>query len=394
MGEAFQLMQENGAANRASSTDLEPFVMSMQELAQADDRDDAIRAAVRLCGIQFDAPAAAWHSLPGEEASLLHATHGLDSDAKPVLESDMGLVATGDASDIVELRRRFGAVTGRSNAMVLQAQDIVILISSFEDDPTPPFGLESLVSAMLELVNEAALSRKRGENLDMSLALTAHELRSPLLSVKAAIETSLLDGNPIDEKSDVNGGNNLTTQLLVRAQHEIGHLAETCETLLFWAVDDNALEFDPVDLAQTVTAAMHACSHERNFHAIVFEPPAERISVPGSPNHLRVAITNLIRNSLYYSPPGESVEVAIQQLTRSIRITVTDKGPGVPQGQHRSIFDPFVRGLGGTSPRSGRGLGLFIAKRVVEGHRGRIWTDTRERGAKFVIELPRAKESA
>jgi signal transduction histidine kinase len=143
-----------------------------------------------------------------------------------------------------------------------------------------------------------------------------------------------------------------------------------------------------------VTAAMHACSHERNFHAIVFEPPAERISVPGSPKHLRVAITNLIRNALYYSPPGESVEVAIQQLTRSIRITVTDKGPGVPQGQHRSIFDPFVRGLGGTSPRSGRGLGLFIAKRVVEGHRGRIWTDTRERGAKFVIELPRAKESA
>jgi len=367
--------------------------MSMHELALSDDRDEAIRSAVRLCGIQFDAPAAAWHALPGEEASLLHATYGLDTDSTPVLESEMGLVASNDESDIVELRRRFGAVTGRSNAMVLKARDVIILVSSLEDDPTPPFGLEPLLSAMFELVDEASLSRKRGENLDMSLALTAHELRSPLLSVKAAIETSLLDGDPIGEKADINGGNNLTTQLLARAQHEIGHLAETCETLLFWAVDDNALEFDPVDLAQTVTAAMHACSHERNFHSIVFDPPSERISVPGSLAHLRVAITNLIRNALYYSPPGETVDVAIQQLTRSIRITVTDKGPGVPQGQHRSIFDPFVRGLGGTSPRSGRGLGLFIAKRVVEGHRGRIWTDTRERGAKFVIELPRAKES-
>jgi signal transduction histidine kinase len=149
-----------------------------------------------------------------------------------------------------------------------------------------------------------------------------------------------------------------------------------------------------VDLAQTVTAAIQACSHERNFQAIVFERPDERISVPGSPNHLRVAISNLIRNALYYSPPGEAVVVGIEQLSRSIRITVTDKGPGVPKGQHRSIFDPFVRGLGSTNPRSGRGLGLFIAKRVVEGHRGRIWTDTRERGAKFVIELPRAKESS
>jgi len=393
MGEAFQLVQQSSGAASGVSSDFARFVMSLHELVLAGDRDEAIRSAVRLCGIQFDAPVASWHALPGEEASLLYATYGLDTDSSPVLESDMGLVATDHDSDIAELRRRFGAVTGRTNSMVLKARDVIFLIASYEDDPTPPFGLEPLLSALLDLVDEAALSRKRGENLDMSLALTAHELRSPLLSVKAAIETSLLDDPPTVKKPDVNGGNNLTTELLARAQHEIGHLAETCETLLFWAVDDNALEFDPVDLTQTVTAAMQACSHERNFHAIAFERPAERISVPGSPAHLRVAITNLIRNALYYSPPGETVDVAIQQLTRSIRITVTDKGPGVPQGQHRSIFDPFVRGLGGTSPRSGRGLGLFIAKRVVEGHRGRIWTDTRERGAKFVIELPRAKES-
>jgi signal transduction histidine kinase len=393
MGEAFQLVQQSNGPPNGASSDFARFVMSLHELVLTDGRDEAIRSAVRLCGIQFDAPVASWHALPGEEASLLYATYGLDTDSKPVLESDMGLVATDDESDIAELRRRFGAVTGRSSSMVLKARDVIILVASHEDDPTPPFGLEPLLSTLLDLVDEAATSRKRGENLDMSLALTAHELRSPLLSVKAAIETSLLD-DPADQKSDINGGNNLTSELLSRAQHEIGHLAETCETLLFWAVDDNALEFDPVDLVQTVTAAMQACSHERNFHAIVFEPPAPRVSVPGSPAHLRVAITNLIRNALYYSPPGETVDVAIQQLTRSIRITVTDKGPGVPQGQHRSIFDPFVRGLGGTSPRSGRGLGLFIAKRVVEGHRGRIWTDTRQRGAKFVIELPRAKESA
>jgi signal transduction histidine kinase len=393
MGEAFQLVQQSNGPPGGASSDFARFVMSLHELVLADDRDEAIRSAVRLCGIQFDAPVASWHSLPGEEASLLYATYGLDPASKPVLESDMGLVATDDEPDIAELSRRFGAVTGRSNSMVLKARDVIILVASYEDDPTPPLGLEPLLSSLLDLVDEAATSRKRGENLDMSLALTAHELRSPLLSVKAAIETSLLD-DPVDQKSDINGGNNLTSQLLSRAQHEIGHLAETCETLLFWAVDDKALEFDPVDLVQTVTAAMQACSHERNFHSVVFEPPAPRISVPGSPAHLRVAITNLIRNALYYSPPGETVDVAIQQLTRSTRITVTDKGPGVPQGQHRSIFDPFVRGLGGTSPRSGRGLGLFIAKRVVEGHRGRIWTDTRERGAKFVIELPRAKESA
>lgn len=385
-------MRQNGTGDRASS-DLARFVMSMHELILSEDRDEAIRSAVRLCGIQFDAPAAAWHALPGEEASLLHATYGLDSDSRPVLESELGVVASSDESSLADLRRRFGAVSGRSDALVLKARDVIILVASFEDEPSPPFGLEPLLSQIFELVDEAALSRKRGENLDISLALTAHEMRSPLLSVKAAIETSLLDDGPTDRR-EISGENNLTTELLTRAQYEVGHLAETCETLLFWAVDDNALEFDPVDLAQTVSAAMQACSHERNFHAIVFDPPTEQVSVPGSPNHLRVAVSNLIRNALYYSPPGEAVVVAIEQLTRSTRITITDKGPGVPKGQHKSIFDPFVRGLGSTSPRSGRGLGLFIAKRVVEGHRGRIWTDTRERGAKFVIELPQTKESA
>jgi len=393
MGEAFQLVHQKGAADRASS-DLARFIMSLHELMLADDRDEAIRSAVRLCGIQFDAPAAAWHALPGEQASLLHASYGLDSDSQPVLESDLGLVASDDETHLAALRHRFAAVTGRADAMVLSARNVLILIATHDSEPEPFFGLEPLLAQVFELVDQASLSRKRAENLDISLALTAHELRSPLLSVKAAIETSLLDDIPDGRGADVNGGNNLTTELLTRAGVEIGHLAETCETLLYWAVDDNALDFDPVDLAQTVTAAMQACSHERNFHAIVFEPPADRVSVPGSPAHLRVAISNLVRNALYYSPPGEPVVVAIEQLTRSVRITVTDAGPGIPKGQHRSIFDPFVRGLGSTSPRSGRGLGLFIAKRVVEGHSGRIWTDMRELGAKFVIELPRAEESA
>jgi signal transduction histidine kinase len=393
MGEAFRLAQQDGVAGRAS-TDLARFVMSMHELVLADDRDEAIRSAVRLCGIQFDAPAAAWHQLPDQEAALLYATYGFDTDSKPALEADLGLVASGEDTQLDELRRRFAAVTDRADALILKAHPVIILVASSEKDPSLPFGFDSLLAQTFELVDEASRSRKRGENLDISLALTAHELRSPLLSVKAAIETSLLEEEDEDVPDpDVDRGRNLTAQLLTRAHDELGHLAETCETLLFWAIDDNALEFDPVDISQTVMAAIRACSHERNHEAVSFEPPQELVMVPGSPKHLRVAISNLIRNALYYSPQGEPVVVAIEQLTRSIRITVTDTGPGVPKGQHRSIFDPFVRGLGSTSPRSGRGLGLFIAKRVVEGHRGRIWTDARERGAKFVIDLPRAKES-
>ncbi|MGH2751103.1 MAG: sensor histidine kinase [Actinomycetota bacterium] len=370
--------------------------MSLHELVTTDDRDQAIRSAVRLCGVQFNAPAAAWQDLPGGHAAVLHASYGFDTDSKPVLEGELGLAASSNAptGDLRALRRRFGTIAGRCDAMVLRARSVFILVASNEADPEPPLGLEPLVSQTFDLVEEASLARKRTENLDMSLALTAHELRGPLLSVKAALETSLIDEDASSRGAALDRGTNLTAQLLTRAHRELGSLAETCETLLFWAVDDRSLEFDAIGLSKTMQTAMRACSHERNYHAIVFEPPENEVRMPGSPKHLRVAFSNLIRNALYYSPPGEPVEIEIEQLTNHVRISVADKGPGVPMDQCKSIFDPFVRGLGNMSPRSGRGLGLFIAKRVIEGHRGRIWVDSRGRGAKFVVELPRTKESA
>jgi signal transduction histidine kinase len=388
------LLASKSGAVIVTSPDLDRFVTSMHEVVNSDTKAEAIRSIVRLCSVQFEAPAAAWHDAPDEAALLLASSSGLDADSNPDLEAEMRLVSVGDRTPagLLNLRKRFAAITGRQDAIALAARDVLILIGSPEDHPIAPVGFEALISQILDLVDEVNHARKRSRDLDISLALTAHELRGPLLSAKAAIETSLFEETHHSESSSIDRGANITGQLLLRANHELGHLADMCDSLLSWAADENSVEFDPVDVAEVVLEAIGGCTHERNAERLSFTRPAQPVRIHASEEQIRVAVSNLLRNALYYSPAHRPVTVSVETFTSVVHIVVTDDGPGVPMGQHRSIFDPFVRGLGGDTPRSGRGLGLFIAKRVVEGHEGRIWVDSRERGARFVIELPLAEE--
>jgi len=366
----------------------------MHEVVNSDTKVEAIRSTVRLCGVQFDVPVAAWHFAPGEAGLLLVSSYGLDSDSKPELETEMSLVSAGDrtAAGLLNLRKRFAAIADRRNAIALTAQDVLILIGTNQDDPAAPMGFEALISQILDLVDVANHARKRSRDLDISLALTAHELRSPLLSAKAAIETSLVEESLEQTSPSVDRGANVTAQLLQRANQELGHLADMCDSLLSWAADESSVKFGEVDVAEIVLEAIGGCRHERNAEALAFTRPDPPVRIHASAEHMRVAVSNLLRNALYYSPANRPVVVSVDSYANVVHIVVADDGPGVPMGQHRTIFDPFIRGLGGETPRSGRGLGLFIAKRVVEGHEGRIWVDSRESGARFVIELPLAEE--
>lgn len=388
-------LASHGAAVGVTSPDLDRFVTSMHEVVSSDTEVEAIRSIVRLCGVQFEAPAAAWHRATEETTLLLVSSYGLDTDSKPGLETEMSWLATDDIfqpAELLNLRKRFACITGRRDAMALVAGDVLFLVGSPHDDPVAPIGFEALISQILDLVAEANRARRRNRDLDISLALTAHELRSPLLSAKAAIETSLIEDGFERASSSMDRGENETAQLLQRANHELGHLADMCDSLLSWAADESSVKFNSVEVDEVVLEAIGGCRHERKVEALAFLRPVQTIKVHASAEHICVAVSNLIRNALYYSPANSPVTVSIETHTNVAHIIVTDDGPGVPKGQHRSIFDPFVRGLGGETPRSGRGLGLFIAKRIVEGHGGSIWVASCERGASFVIELPLAEE--
>jgi signal transduction histidine kinase len=88
-------------------------------------------------------------------------------------------------------------------------------------------------------------------------------------------------------------------------------------------------------------------------------------------SQLRGAVANLIRNALAYSPSDGVVRVSVSSTDHWAIIDVQDEGPGIPEEMQASIFDPFARGPASEST-GGSGLGLFIARRVVEAHDGSL----------------------
>jgi two-component system OmpR family sensor kinase len=100
----------------------------------------------------------------------------------------------------------------------------------------------------------------------------------------------------------------------------------------------------------------------------------------------------VIRNALAYSPSDAPVTVTVASSLEGATVTVRDRGPGIPAAERSRIFDPFARGGAGIQTRGGRGLGLFIARRIVEAHGGSIVVRPVRVGAAFSIELPGVQE--
>jgi two-component system OmpR family sensor kinase len=114
----------------------------------------------------------------------------------------------------------------------------------------------------------------------------------------------------------------------------------------------------------------------------------ERAVARVDPTHLRTVVSNLVRNALAYSFRGTKVDVIVENAGDHVQLSVRDEGPEIPIEERRLIFDPFARGSMSISARNGSGLGLFIARQVVEAHGGRIWVESERGTTTFRVRLP------
>lgn len=214
------------------------------------------------------------------------------------------------------------------------------------------------------------------EQLEMAIALAAHELRGPLVGARAAIDSFLRQKRKPSEND----------HLLHRALAEVEYLASLLDALFRWAGAHGSLHPRRTDLVRLVRGAVESCAVEARAAQIsVTAPPRAICQV--DPIHLREAIENLVRNAVAYSPSNGKVEVRVERRNGTIAISVKDDGPGIPESERETIFDPFVRGRLCRS-RGGMGLGLFVARRVVEAHHGVIRLESGGKGATFRIQLP------
>jgi signal transduction histidine kinase len=236
--------------------------------------------------------------------------------------------------------------------------------------------MTDLVDDILPIVASSARYRLEASNLDVGLAWTAHELRTPILGVKAAIESVVSRTDPSAE------------ELLRLSVEELGKLASDAEGILGWAAGRRGLDLQPIDVSALVAETVrNDMQHLGTGTKITVDAPQVTVGLVDHAQ-LRVAVSNLVRNALAYGAM-EAVRVTVRETVGAVRVSVADDGPGVPDEERDLIFEPFARGGAGAG-LSGSGLGLFITRQVAEAHGGRTWVDTdgRGRGATFHIEVP------
>src|SRR5581483_9943074 len=235
----------------------------------------------------------------------------------------------------------------------------------------------------IERTTEAEVARRSEELKSAVLDALAHEIRSPLNSVKIAA-TTLLSGRP-DGESDKREMLTIIDQEVDRMDHFIDEAVQ----LARMQADELSLRKEPQNMTGLLQAAiegMGALTAHREVQVNVPEslPPAEC----DKSLVLRV-LKQLLNNALKYSPEGSPLIVSAASTEAAIVIDVIDRGPGVREDERERIFEKYYRGRAARGRGPGSGLGLASAKCIVEAHGGRMWVTTPPGGgAAFHVSLP------
>ena len=243
----------------------------------------------------------------------------------------------------------------------------------------------SLERAIVEREAEEAKIGAETERLRTTLlSSVSHDLRTPLGTIKGA-SSALLDDEglahtgagrdllvTINEEAD--RLNRLVGNLLQMTRLEVGAVRPVREWQLIEDVIGSAL------------ARLGGAAETSAIKVDVMDglPPVRIDGVL-----VEQAVINVVENALGYSPADAPVEVTVRRSATNVEITVADRGPGLPPEDVERVFDKFYRGLGEGHGKPGVGLGLAVARGIIEAHEGAVWAENREGGgAVFHILLP------
>jgi signal transduction histidine kinase len=129
--------------------------------------------------------------------------------------------------------------------------------------------------------------------------------------------------------------------------------------------------------------------HQCRGISLKLEPASQPYYLQADRVKIAIALSNLVKNAIQYTEAGGNVNVRVEEDTGYIKVTVTDNGIGIPPRELPRIFDRFYQVETHLTRRyGGMGLGLSVAKAMIELHGGRIWADSEGRGSRFTFLLP------
>jgi len=239
------------------------------------------------------------------------------------------------------------------------------------------------------LAKDLKVANSRLKELDRQksefVSIASHQLRSPITAIRGyislIIEKEFGDfpetlREPLSRISE-------SSRLMVKSIEDYLNISRIEQGRMKYEMSD----FDITELAKTVVDEYKPIADKKGLH-LTFSGTAKNM-VSADIGKIKQVIANLVDNSIKYTPNG-SVTVKATSFEGKARVTVADTGVGISQEDIDDLFNKFVRARGANKINtSGTGLGLYVAKQMVEAHKGKIWveSDGKGKGSRFIIEL-------
>jgi two-component system sensor histidine kinase KdpD len=237
----------------------------------------------------------------------------------------------------------------------------------------------------MEKLSQAEGTRQSENLRAVLLDSVTHELRTPLTGIKAAV-TGLLSDYNLDEaqRRELLTVINEETDRLDRLVGEATEMAQ---------LDAHKVELHmaPVEMATVIESAVEETRTIIGQHPLEVRVPPSLPRVRVDADRIAEVIKQLLENAAKYSPPNAPITITAEQKGDRVVTSVTDHGPGIDDFEQSLIFDKFYRGRDQRYSVQGTGMGLAIAKAIVEAHNGSIVVCSQlGRGSVFSFELPAA----
>ncbi|MFH1914732.1 MAG: HAMP domain-containing sensor histidine kinase [Pseudomonadota bacterium] len=235
----------------------------------------------------------------------------------------------------------------------------------------------------------ARLRREERMRADF-VAMLSHEIRTPLTSIREAVD--LVGSGTFGEVNERQG------RFLDIAEKESVRLTDLLARLMTVSrLESQAMDLSPesTDCTGLVASAMERLAPTARARDITLtaDLPDVPVRCLCDPGHVQQVLLNLVGNAIKFSPPGTTVTIGLAAglppYPAEVTFRVTDAGPGIPEAEHELVFLKYYREPGMRDSVDGAGLGLAIARRIVEAHGGRMTLESKPgRGSTFGFTLP------
>ncbi|MGE5474385.1 MAG: sensor histidine kinase [Ignavibacteriales bacterium] len=215
------------------------------------------------------------------------------------------------------------------------------------------------------------------------IANVSHDLRTPLTSINGFVQ-GMIDGLIKPEnypkylaiiKDEINRLMKLTGEVLEIAKIQGG------------AVNINITQISAIDVIGQVVSSLEIAANQKKINMIMECP--EELYIMADLDRLKQILSNLLSNAVKYSGEGSEVKISVEEENDLVKFIIKDNGQGISDEDIKHIFDKFYRGDKSRQNDGGTGLGLNIAKSLVELHGGKIWAESEQgKGTRFYFMLP------